>query len=360
MGLLDQLQAYIQANTPRSTRPPVSPAQVIDQGLLGGRIGQIPQRAEEIKQGLLNVPQDLAQLNSPAMKKRVNDALYGTGGAEIDREKGMQVAMDFLQTTNPVAGLAGIVSPSAAKALNTTLRLPDDDIFKVAVANTPGAQIDESGLLMRVQRNQTPDQALQPSVRGGVFYLPEGAAQAKYYSTGKNGYGGTEKIAGETLIANPLFAKGGTGGKAPESAYDQLAGKGAYQAMRTDALKGYGGYGASYSGKVQRVSEFLDKYAPELKDHADYIVENSKQGNQLAYALQEAAVGSAVRKAGHDAVLGYSNGKAGPFLSEVFDVRESVYPDKFGGSEVWDSFNGQPTGLLSYADEAAQKAKKKK
>ena len=34
MGLLDQLQAYIKANTPRSTRPVAKPADVIDAGLL--------------------------------------------------------------------------------------------------------------------------------------------------------------------------------------------------------------------------------------------------------------------------------------------------------------------------------------
>jgi hypothetical protein len=170
-----------------------------------------------------------------------------------------------------------------------------------------------------------------------VFYLPEGAAQGKYYSTGKNGYGGGEKITGETLVSNPLFAKGGTGGKVPESAFDSLQGKGAYQKMRKDALDVNWGRPGLYADKGPSIESFLDKYAPELADYGDYIIQNSKKGNQLAYALQEAAVASAVRNAGHDAVVGYSKGKNGPFLSEVFDVRESHYPDKFGGSEVWPS-----------------------
>ena len=34
MGLLDQFKAYVQANTPRNTRPRVSPAKVLDEGLL--------------------------------------------------------------------------------------------------------------------------------------------------------------------------------------------------------------------------------------------------------------------------------------------------------------------------------------
>lgn len=243
------------------------------------------------------------------------------------------------QTMMNMAGNApvGIVSPVVAKTLNTVKNLPDSDIFRQAVANTPGASVGDDGLMMMLQRNQMPQQSLEPSVRGGVFYLPEGAAQAKHYSTGKNGYGGKEKITGETLIQNPLFAKGGTGGKAPEVAYDQLVGKGAYQAMRSDALSALAGYGRPQSEAVERVTKFLDKYAPELSDQAYYIVANSRNGNQLPYALQEAAVASAARGAGHDAVLGYSKGKNGNFLSEVFDVRESHYPGAAGESEVWDS-----------------------
>ncbi len=237
----------------------------------------------------------------------------------------------------------GIVSPAVASSLKTVRNLPPDELFQQAVAGTPGARITDQGLAMRVQRGQMPNQSLMPSVRGGVFYLPEGAAQAKHYGTGKTGYGGPEKIAGETVIANPLFVKGATGGKAPEAAYDSLFGKGAYQAMRSEAIKSYGGYGARPSDKLVAVDNFLSKYAPELQDQAEYIVKNSQQGNQLAYALQEAAVGSAVRSAGHDAVLGYSKGKKGPFISEVFDVREMNYPDKFGTpTSLWEEFFNKP------------------
>jgi len=195
---------------------------------------------------------------------------------------------------------------------------------------------------MNVMRNQVPEQGLMPSVRGGVFYLPEGASQAKHYSTGKNGYGGSERIAGETLIQNPVFVKGATGGKAPEAAFDQLAGKGAYQAMREDALKAYrfGGNAWDREKRVEYVEQFLAKYAPDMAGQGEYIVRNSPKFNQLAYALQEAAVSSKVRGAGHDAVLGYSKGRngKGEFISEVFDVRESLYPDKFGGYGLFDQF----------------------
>lgn len=244
----------------------------------------------------------------------------------------------MVNSATNMSGLLGIVKPSVANSLNVPASLPADELFASAVRGTPGASITPEGLLMRIQRNQMPEQGQQESVRGGVFYLPEGAAQAKHYSSRKPGgnyYGGEERIKGETLIKNPLFAKGGTGGKAPEAAYDSLMGKGAYQEMRKDAQHWGGG---PREIREEAVYKFLEKYAPEMEHLAGYIVQNSKQGNQLAYALQEAAVGSAVRRAGHDAVVGHSKGKSGPFLSEVFDVRESHYPDKFGFSRVWDDF----------------------
>jgi hypothetical protein len=233
-----------------------------------------------------------------------------------------------------------VVSPIRAGELNTIRAKEFSPDLMEAVQNTPGAQIVPEGLRMRVMRSQQPEQALQDSVRGGVMYLPEGAKQAKYY-TGKIGYGGSEKIAGETLIANPLVVKGATGGKAPEMAFDSLLGKGSYQAMRDEALKALGGYNAAKADKVELAEQFLEKYAPELRGNGAYIVEQSTQGNTLPYALQEAAVAHAVRDAGHDAVVGYSESRKGlgKFISEIFDVREKNYPDKFGTqTKIWAKF----------------------
>lgn len=243
--------------------------------------------------------------------------------------------------------LGGIVKPSVARSLNTATKLPNDDLFSAAVSNTPGASVVDDGLLMRVQRNQLPEQAQRESVRGGVFYLPEGAPQARFYTHGRGTnegklYGGSERIAGETLVRNPVFVKGATGGKAPEAAYDQIKGKGAYEAMRKDALDVNWGRSAAPGKGGPTPDEFLDRYAPEMSGLGDYILKNSKKGNQLAYALQEAAVSSAVRKAGHDAVIGYSKKRGGqPFISELFDVRESHYPDRFGWSRLFPDFLDQ-------------------
>lgn len=248
----------------------------------------------------------------------------------------------------PVSGVSkagevalGIVPVDVGKNLNVKKALPETDSFASAVRNTPGARVEDGSLVMPVTRNQRPEQALDESVRGGVFYLPQGSKDAKFYSgTNHNfAYGGTDRIQGETAVNNPLFVKGATGGKAPEAAYDQLMGKGAYQAMRTDALH-YTPYYLKPAEKADAVRTFLQKYAPEMEDLAEHILANSTKGNQLAYALQEAAVASAARRAGHDAVLGYSVSRKTkePFISELYDVRESHYPNALGDYQMWPQY----------------------
>ena len=322
--------------------------------------------------------------------------------------------------------LQNIVPVSTARDIKMPVTLPTDDVFKKAVENTPGASITDEGLVMNVMRKQKPQQAETESVRGGVFYLPEGSTSMKYYGGG-NAYGGTEKISGETLYKNPLFVKGATGGKAPEAAYEQIMGKEGLKTMQDDVSSIISGYGSgnvkvivdgvatdspvasrilrmggnpdtfiesmqtklntqkqalkkaskeevldgvseydiakmeldstikmideakSYVGKrisnrqstVVDVENFLEKYAPDLSGYADYIIGNSKQGNQLKYALHEAAVAQKARDAGYDAVLGYSKKRTGdPVLSEVFDVREAIYPSTSGYYRLMDKFEG--------------------
>lgn len=232
-----------------------------------------------------------------------------------------------------------VVPVDVAKRIDMPVNLPQSKEFLKAVENEPSAQITDQGLLMNLKRLQTPEQSLAESVRTGVFYLPEGqAANLKHYK-GKTGYGGSEAIEGETLYKNPLFVKGATGGKAPEVAYDQLVGKGAYQEMRNDVLKSYG-YNANQSQKVEAVQGLLEKYngldSDDAYNMAYNIVSNSKGGNTLPYAIQENIVAHKVRDAGHDAVLGYGKGRGdkGEFFSEVFDVREYAYPNAYGDYEL--------------------------
>ena len=245
-----------------------------------------------------------------------------------------------------------IVPPNVARQIQMPVNLPTSKEFIKAVENEPSAQITEEGLLLNLKRLQNPEQSGMESVRTGVFYLPEGqSANLKHYK-GKTGYGGAEPIEGETLYKNPLFVKGATGGKAPEVAYDQLNGKGAYEAMRSDVLKSYG-YNDNQSKKIESVQAILEKYngldSEDAYNMAYNIVSNSKTGNTLPYAIQENIVANSVRNAGHDAVLGYGKGRGdkGEFFSEVFDVREAAYPTKYGDYELMPSFEEKRKKITS-------------
>jgi hypothetical protein len=239
-----------------------------------------------------------------------------------------------------VPALGGIVSKEVAKNIDMPITLPKSEEFLSAVKGTPNASITPEGLNLNLVRYQKPEQELSESVRTGVFYLPEGSAQAKYYKgkgvSGGN-YGGTQTISGETLYKNPLLAKGGTGGKAPEEAYKQLAGKEQFKSMQSDLMKVL-----QSRDKGSESYMFLEKYAPNIADNAWNIVDNSKQGNQLRYALQEAVIANEARKAGYDSILGYSKGRGdkGNFLSEVFDLRESHYPSPSGEFYMNPEFEG--------------------
>ncbi|MFZ2907696.1 MAG: LPD1 domain-containing protein, partial [Minisyncoccia bacterium] len=240
------------------------------------------------------------------------------------------------------------VSVEDAKRIQIKTQMPTDPVFAEAVANTAGAAITSDGLEIDLVRYQKPEQTGDVSVRTGVFYLPTGSKQERYYRNGAR-YGGKVKVQGRTLIKRPLFAKGGTGGKAPEAAYDAIRGKGAYQKMRDAILKGISiHYGQNRMYAVPQVREVLEQFGadPSL---AYEILRYSAQGNTLAYALQENIVAHAVREAGYDAVVGWSKGKAGPFVSEVFDVREATNPTEDGESDLHPAFEsaiGQPQSAL--------------
>jgi len=278
-------------------------------------------------------------IQSAQEARALQDQAFGdpTRPTRVTDEAALRKLTDMIMAGPLGFAPAGIVSPIVARQFKMPTNLPADETFAKAVQNTPGAQITDEGLLMNVQRSQKPEQAGEESVRTGVFYLPEGSASAKYYKQSKSGgtlYGGSESIVGETLYKNPIFVKGATGGKAPETAYDQIMGKGAYEKMRSEVLKSYS-FNANQSQKIEGIQEVLQKYngldSDDAYNMAYNIVTNSKSGNTLPYAVQENIVANAVRNAGYDAVLGYSKKKTGdPFLSEVFDVREATYPTKQG------------------------------
>jgi hypothetical protein len=406
------------------------------QGLLGGVLPAIYSGADQLKRGvygLLTNPMEQAERAAQSLlqSRAERQALMARTFANPERpfqvtdQAGLAQLGDQIMAGELGFAPAGIVSPVVAKAINMPVSLPTDEVFQKAVANTPNAQITDEGLLLNVMRKQKPEQSMTESVRGGVFYLPEGASQMKHYG-GTGYYGGTEKIAGETLYKNPLFVKGATGGKAPEAAYEQLVGKDGLKAMQDDVQRIISGYNSgemrtvvdgiatespvasrimrlggdpekfiqemqpklnaqkqalekaskeevlpditeydlakmdldatlklideakSYVGKkisnrnatIIDVENFLDKYVPDLSGYGNYIIDNSKQGNQLKYALQEAAVAQKVRDSGFDSVIGHSKKKGEPTISEIFDVRESHYPNAYGDFQLMPKFEG--------------------
>lgn len=245
------------------------------------------------------------------------------------------------------------ITPERAKQLNVKTQMPTTPEFLAAVAGTPAAQVTPDGLLVDVVRYQKADQEGAQSVRTGVFYLPKGSPQEKHYKKGTTGYGGREKFEGPTLLRAPLFVKGATGGKAPEAAYNQIKGKGAYEAMRSDVLKVATGWGKTSAQKIEGVTQVLEQYGAD-GGLAYEIVANSTEGNTLPYAVQENIVAHAVRDAGYDAVVGYSKGKAGLFISEVFDVREQTYPAQGIESEVHAAFDQSARGQIAFGEDITE------
>lgn len=258
------------------------------------------------------------------------------------------VDIDFEQAS--VAAFAQ-VAPEAALALEYETRIPTDPVFAEAIENTAGATLTEDGLVIDLVRFQKPSQGGDVSVRTGVFYLPTGSKHARHYKAGPNSesYGGPVRVEGQTLIRAPLFVKGSTGGKAPEVAYDTLKGKGAAAKLSGEVFSAINQRG--WMKAQGDAAVWLEVIQGVLRDHdadpgmAADITRNSTKGNQLRYALQENIIAHAVRAAGHDAVVGYSKGKAGPFIAEVFDVREDTYPTPEGDFSIHPAFyqSQQPT-----------------
>jgi hypothetical protein len=275
-------------------------------------------------------------------------ARYATLGSRlgITPEEAYKRYPATVTATPPTGEAMAQVSPDQAMGTNVPVDLPTDPAFVEAVQNTPGAQATPDGLLIDLVRFQKPEQEGAQAIRTGVFYLPAKSANVKHYKATPttaypNPYGGTEKMEGKTLLRRPLFVKGATGGKAPEAAYDAIKGKGAMKSLDRSVMDVVTSKGvltredpALFEENVQRLLR-ENGGEPGL---AGEIIQNSKQGNTLRYALQEHIIAHAVRAAGYDAVLGYSKGKSGAFVSEVFDVREQTYPSNVLEAQIHSAF----------------------
>lgn len=204
-------------------------------------------------------------------------------------------------------------------------KMPTDEAFLDAVRNTPGARIEDDGIIIDLERWQKPEQDNEASVRTGVFYLPRGASQSRYYRGGTGFYGGAVHFTGETLLKAPLAVKGATGGNVPLKAYEALFGKEAAKKLEEDCESIMRPY--QRSAKVNRAMDVYYEYLSYADDdYMDFstLEINSREGNQLRYAVQENIIAHAVREAGYDSVVGFNRGK----ITEVFDVREAHYPSE--------------------------------
>ena len=201
-----------------------------------------------------------------------------------------------------------------------------------AITNTPNVELTAEGIRAKVIRAQSALQAGQESGRTGVFYLVQGDKNLRHYKNKlrqvagydvPSFYGGETLVQGETLIPRPLAARGGTGGKVPERAFVQLRGRDEFEALSRDIS---GQLLSVHKPTVEAVSSVLFMYGGDAS-MAGEILASSTQGNQLRYAVQENVAATVARDAGYDAIVGISKRRSGDeFISEIFDVREVVYP----------------------------------
>lgn len=133
--------------------------------------------------------------------------LAGGMGASM----GLERALGRSASTLPEA----IVPGDVARRQPGSVNLPNDDVFRQAVANTPGTEITADGLRITVSRAQKEAQAGSASVRSGVFYMPGASDNPYIFRPGQfETYGGTQQIAGDTLLRRPLVVEAQTGGGA--------------------------------------------------------------------------------------------------------------------------------------------------
>jgi len=233
-------------------------------------------------------------------------------------------------------GLAGIVSPATARAIQMTTRLPQDARFLQAVENTPGARITDDGLQLELLRYQKPEQAGAQAIREGVFYLPAtlpsrsvGSYKQSTHDPRQMLYGGPERVRGETLLRAPLAVRGTTGGNVPRTAFLELGGNEEMLRVGPEIEATFrrsapwGGNRIPTPASYRAVEDWLDARGGNPYVATD-LVNNSLRGDQLFWALRENVIGNRARREGYDSIVG--TGARKPRLTEVFDLREAAYP----------------------------------
>ncbi|MBS1721407.1 MAG: hypothetical protein JSS66_00200 [Armatimonadetes bacterium] len=257
------------------------------------------------------------------------DRIYGVGGKDGGKSGG--------QTLHQIP-------VEVARQIDIPVSLPTDERFVQAVKNTGGAEITAEGLIMNPVRYQHPDQAYEQSLRTGVFYLPDPRdPNTRFYRRSMAWHGGSERIEGETMVKRPLVVKGATGGKVPANAYDQLqqslfeqaadqVGPSSYKELREQYFKTVG-----LRPTVEQIRDFLQRNGGD-PSVAHEIVRQGQNNNRAIHASLENVIINRARNSGYDSILGISNRKTGPYLSELIDLRESHYPSPYGEYEIHPHF----------------------
>ena len=287
MGLLDTFLAYKAANTPRNTRPRVSPAKVIDDGLLGGRIGNIPNQAQEIYQGLLDAPSQLKQLVGPGSAESVRNAY------DNPQQANPQQWMDAGMELSGMAPLGGLVAHTVYHG--SPHKFSKFDMSKIG-ENT-----------------------------GNTGWYAEGINFSKYIDDAKAYSGETGNIYKADVILKKPF-------------------------VMNDSWEP--GVNAKTFGSLAKLKGFTDDEINLLKEASssknpytfEEVISNGISGTRVTEVLKQN---------GYD---GVRVNRRDNYSKIRKDAEVIVFDDQLPRIlEV----NGQPTGLLSWADEAAQKIKKR-
>lgn len=328
---------------------------------IGQKAREIPENAKAVYRGLLAAPEELAALFSPGMLKGVKQAMNTP--ATLDRDKALGMAMDYLQTTP--AGLLGHIVYHGSPHKFTKF-----DMSKIGTGE--GAQAYGHGLYF----------AESPAVATDYATKLSSAGLAKNKLAQYGGDIDAAVTAANERIANykNLIANGGGGDPRRAQGMLNLAEKDLNDllAMKSGTLNEAGNL---YKVDIpdEAIPRMLD-WDKGLEDQTKFVQDALKSNpNYEQYWVPNMERVSYERNPGGDTLMRY--------LRDDFDpeeIAQMLHAQGISGIRYLDGssrtagqgtsnfvlfddqlprileVNGQPTGLLSYADEAAQKSKPKK
>jgi hypothetical protein len=371
MGLLNDLQEYIKANTPRSTRPPVSPATVFNQGLLNPN-----------------------QFNAP-QANRFKDSLFGMAGVVPgvgDVASGMQAADFWNRGEKLNAGLSALGALPLIPALGAHTvyhgsphKFDKFDMSKIGTGE--GAQAYGHGLYFAESPGVA--QSYAKNLARPVAEFPTGM-KVDMQQPISRGQWRTATQSDDPVMEQALRAleynKGnaGSAAKALDSfddaeAIDLLNHWAANPSSMPNIDPGSNLYKVDIPDEsIPRMLDWdkpLSEQAPEvhsaLKNLAARDAQKYGEGGGVDYYMGDPdsyAGGDLIRymreQQNHEEIASYLNSQGIPGIRYL----DQTSRDAGEGTSNFVLFddqlprilevNGQPTGLLSYADEA-KKIKKK-